>query len=238
MNDMAFDYEQTEDEERGFFQRHGFVLGVGGIVAVVAVVFAGQSLFKHGPKLRPAPEVHVVDIVSTPLPPPPPPPPPPEQRMQQETPRDQQMIENTPDKPQQAPPQPNEVGTNIKGDGGPDAFGLSGNGSAGFNFGAREGGSGSGRNHWGAYALQVQSTIGDALRRNARTRDASFRIVVRIWPDAAGRIRRAQLAGTTGDPAVDAALRNEILTGLQLREPPPEGMPSPIVMRLTARRPN
>ncbi|HVU24586.1 MAG TPA: TonB C-terminal domain-containing protein [Opitutus sp.] len=236
---MAFDYEQADGEERGFFQRYGFVLGIGGIVAVVALVFVGQSLFKHGPKTHLAPDVHVVDIVATPLPPPPPPPPPPpEQRLEQETPRDQQMVENTPDKPDQAPPQQNEIGTNLKGDGGPDAFGLSGNGNAGFNFGARDGGDGSGRNHWGAYAAEVQATIGDALRRNPRTREASFRVVVRIWPDAAGRVTRAQLAGTTGDAAVDSALRNQILTGLQLREPPPEGMPSPIVMRLTARRPN
>ena len=35
-----------------------------------------------------------------------------------------------------------------------------------------------------------------------------------------------------------AAIKDEVLAGLQLREPPPEDMPVPIVMRLNARRPN
>jgi hypothetical protein len=53
-----------------------------------------------------------------------------------------------------------------------------------------------------------------------------------------GRIARAELAGSTGDPAVDAAIKNQVLTGLQLQEAPPSGMPLPIVMRITERRPN
>ena len=52
------------------------------------------------------------------------------------------------------------------------------------------------------------------------------------------RVTRASLVSSTGDPAVDAAIKADVLTGLQLDAPPPEGMPLPIVMRLTARRPN
>ena len=80
--------------------------------------------------------------------------------------------------------------------------------------------------------------MSEALRRNPRTRGAKLRIEVRIWPDATGRITRAQLSGSSGDPAVDAAIRDEVLTGLQLPEPPPQGMPSPIVLRVIAQRPN
>jgi len=46
-----------------------------------------------------------------------------------------------------------------------------------------------------------------------------------------------ELSGSTGEPALDAALKNQVLNGLQLQEPPPSDMPLPIVMRLTARRP-
>ncbi len=63
-------------------------------------------------------------------------------------------------------------------------------------------------------------------------------VTARIWLDATGRITRATLAGSTGDPATDTAIRQEILTGLQLQAPPPDGMPMPIVMRLKATRPN
>ena len=97
---------------------------------------------------------------------------------------------------------------------------------------------GSGKTKWGWYASQVQARVSEALRGNARTRAASGRVEVRIWADTTGRITRAKLIGTTGDSAIDRAIEGEALTGLRLSEPPPDGMPMPIVMRVTARRPN
>ena len=44
------------------------------------------------------------------------------------------------------------------------------------------------------------------------------------------------MAGSTGDPSLDSAIRDEVLNGLQL-QPPPLGMPIPITLRLAARRP-
>ncbi len=61
---------------------------------------------------------------------------------------------------------------------------------------------------------------------------------MRVWADGTGRIVKATLAGSTGRADLDRALQNEILTGLQLESAPPEGMPMPIVMRISARRPN
>ena len=96
-----------------------------------------------------------------------------------------------------------------------------------------------GKTKWGWYASQVQTRIGDAMRKNPRTRKANGRVEVRIWVDpATGRVIRAVLVSSTGDTAMDAAIRDEVLTGLQLDQPPPDGMPMPIVMRVTARRPN
>jgi TonB family protein len=63
-----------------------------------------------------------------------------------------------------------------------------------------------------------------------------MKVQVRIWADSTGRVTRAKLDGTTGDPKLDDALQ-KVLTNIQLQEPPPAGMPAPIVMRLTARRP-
>jgi hypothetical protein len=139
-------------------------------------------------------------------------------------------------KPQEKPKdEPPALGTNIKGDGPSDGFGLGSSGNGGFlGGGGKKGGS-----RWGWYAGQVQAKIGDALRGNRKTRSASISgVQIRIWPDATGRITRAQLSGSTGDPSVDEAIKSEVLTGLQLQEPPPAGMPSPIVLRLSARRPN
>ena len=63
-------------------------------------------------------------------------------------------------------------------------------------------------------------------------------VQVRVWADATGRITRVSLADSTGDPALDNTLKNELLADMTLDEPPPAGMPMPIVMRFNAKRPN
>jgi len=85
----------------------------------------------------------------------------------------------------------------------------------------------------------VQTQVEDALRANQKTRAAKLRLVVRIWPDPnTGRVTRAEVSGAVGDPALESAIKNEVMTGLQLREAPPKDMPLPIILRLTAQRPN
>ena len=152
------------------------------------------------------------------------------------------MIEQAPveneSKPEEAPDEPPaaDIGTNIAGDGPPDAFGLSGRNRAGT-------GTGSGnakaqqRSRWGWYASQVQGRIQSAVRSSRATRAANLRADVKIWADSTGRVTRAAIASSSGNAAIDSALRDQVLTGLQLSEPPPEGMPMPIVLRVTARRP-
>jgi hypothetical protein len=41
---------------------------------------------------------------------------------------------------------------------------------------------------------------------------------------------------STGNSELDAAVRDEVLSGLTLREPPPKDMPMPIITRVTARK--
>lgn len=157
------------------------------------------------------------------------------------------MIEQVPieaeEKPPEAPkpkdePPPAALGTNIKGPGGSDAFGLGSAGNGGGIGLGQGGGGGRQGSKWGWYAGQVQSKVAEALRQNRLTRNASLRVEVRVWADMTGRITRAQLSGSTGDANLDRTLQNEVLAGLRLAEPPPEGMPMPIVLRLSARRPN
>lgn len=129
-----------------------------------------------------------------------------------------------------------DIGTNLTGPGGPD----------GFNIGRSKGGAGRGgyglggapRSRWGFYAGQVQKTIADALRGNPKLRKAALNAQVRVWADSNGRISRVTLAKSTGNAALDEAITSETLRGLQLAEAPPKGMPMPINLRLTARRPN
>ena len=226
-----FDYS----EKRGFGARYGFVIGVLVVCAIGAVLFSKMFSGQSGPPPRKAQEM--VMIKPPPPTPPPPPPPPP---TPQEAPKEQ-MMEQTPVNEAEAKPEPQEaaapaLGTNIQGNGAPDGFGLSGN-QSGFLGGGRSGGKSNG-SRFGWYANMVIKSITEALTENSLTRNASFNIKVRIWSDLGGRVTKAKLAESTGDPRVDEAIKNEILNGFQLKEPPPEGMPMPIVMRLIARRPN
>jgi periplasmic protein TonB len=235
---------QDDSEDRpSFFRRHGIALGAGIVVALLAVAAVYRMATHHGPAPR-RENLAMVDLLPPPPPPTPPPPPPPRQE-----PPEQKMIEqpavteqeSKPKSPDEKPKElakipepPGPLGTNIKGNGPADGFGL---GSSGGN-GLAGTGVGGGGSRWGWYAGEVQTKIAEALRRNSRTRNAGLSVKVRVWPDITGRITRAQLEGTTGNPGVDDAIKNEVLTGLQLPEPPPAGMPAPIILRLTARRPN
>jgi periplasmic protein TonB len=221
-------------EKRGFAARYGFVIGIVVVGLVGAILFNKMFQGQQSAPVRKAQEM----VMIKPTPPPPPPPPPPQ--TPQETPKEQ-MMEQTPVDEQEAKPEPTEapaaaLGTNVQGNGPADGFGLSGNKS-----GASGGGGNGGRanaSRFGWYASQVIRAFTDALSQNPKTRNASFNVKVRIWSDVTGRVQRARLVESTGDARVDEALKNEILNGFQLKEPPPEGMPMPIVMRLAARRPN
>jgi periplasmic protein TonB len=212
---------------------------VGGLVLFLGLGAGAYFLlgWKSAPKKR------VATVVSiTPLPPPPPPkptppptPPPdmPEPVQQPDAPK---FVEETqPDSPPEPEPEaPAPMGSNIQGDGPPDGFGLQGRGGGGMIGGTGRGGGGGSQFGW--YAGRVQNAVSSAVRSHKLTRSARMTIKARIWVDASGRVTRAALEGSSGDAAVDRALQGEILTGITFPDPPPQGMPMPIVMRINASR--
>lgn len=216
-----------EEDEPSFFAKHKIKVILGGVLIVaLGVSFIGAP--KSAPKKKSSGPV----MISLP-----PPPPPKEQPPEPDTPKEEKFTpEEAPEPEPQAAPEPAPMGTNIEGN-GPDAFGLAKGGGGGMIGGTGTGKGGKG-SKYGGYASQVQGSVVQALRNHKKTKSASLNITARIWLDATGRVTRATISGSSGDPATDAALRNEILTGLQMQAPPPEGMPMPIVMRLKATRPN
>lgn len=146
----------------------------------------------------------------------------------------QEKVEEEPKPEEPAPDEPPPISTNLTGN-GPGMAGLGAFKPGQGNGSGRIGGGGGG-SKYGYFASKVQKTIAGAMRSHPRTRSASFSLTARIWADASGRITRATLSGSSGDAAVDAALKGEVLVGLLLDEPPPAGMPMPIVMRLNARK--
>jgi len=226
--------KKTQHKKGHFWRRYRIVIIVAALIFVAPTIGVIYLLTSSKSAPKKAPETIQIHLppppppppTPPPTPPPPTPPPPPEKMVQQEPVKEEKP---EPPKPQAPPP----LGSAIKGSGN-DGFGLSGNGNG---FGNGLGGTSS-RSKWGWYASEVQSVLRQALANNKLTRTASMSLTARVWVDSSGRVVRASLSGSSGHSDVDTALQNEVLTGLQLQDPPPEGMPMPIVMRITARRPN
>ena len=223
---VAHDDWGDDDEKPTGFKRWGAPVIIG-LLTCVGIGYAVKVLAKAGGGGPRKENTTMVQIQLPPVAPPPPPPPPPPEQMKEE------MIKQEEEKEEEPDPTP-QIDTAVKG---PASGGMAvAQQRPGNFFGKRSDG---GKTKWGFYAGQVQTRITDAMRKNPRTRKANARLEARIWVDpATGRVTRAALGSSTGDNAMDAAIRDEVLTGLQLDQPPPEGMPMPIVMRVTARRPN
>ena len=233
-----------EEHHGGAIRRHALPV-VSGLVAVGAIATVVIYVLNDDtPPQKRVSELTIVNIIPPPPPPPPPPqdvpPPPPEPQMiDQPKMVEPEIKEEAPvEEPKEAPPDEGEpppmgpLGLDQAPEGPGDQFNLAGNpGGRGFT-----GGGGGGGSRWGWYASIVQQQIESALRANPKTRSIVAQIEVRLWADGAGRVSRVLISPSTGDAAVDAAIRGEVLSGLVLREPPPSDMPMPIVARVTARR--
>ncbi len=234
---------EDDEDERGFFARHRM------LIVMISLLVVGVGIWmaffgKSEPKKR-----STSSVVNITLPPPTPPPtpvptpPPPQEPVERpESPDTPEFVEETqpdsPPEPQEAPPA-ETLGSNIQGDGPADGFGLTGRGGSGLIGGTGTGrGAGGSGSKYGAYAGKVQRAVADALRTHKKTKVASLSLEVRVWADATGRITRVRLAQSTGDPELDRAISEEALANLQLPDMPPADMPMPIVMRITAQRPN
>jgi outer membrane biosynthesis protein TonB len=215
------------------------------VLAVIAVLFAGAGyLFFGGNDMPPPRQVREITIVN--ITPPPPPPPLPQQQPEQKMVEQPKMAqpEIKEDKPVEKPKDepakdakndepPGPLALDAKAVGPGDLFNL-----AGKPGGNPYGGGGGGGSRFGWYASLVQTQIRNALDANSRTRKAVLQVQIRLWADGTGRVTRVQLVSSTGDAELDTIIRDQVLAGLTLREPPPKDMPMPINTRVTERRPS
>lgn len=229
-------YHINDDDEPGFIRRHLVLLILGGL----GLAGGGYLCVDHTPSKAPAKKKEMVIIYPEPVIET-------QQIKKEELPRevkkdekDDKVIvqeEVSVEKPKVANPAPDKPSDELLGTAIGGGDGSLGNGNGSSNGGARMigGSNGGGGSKWGWYAGQVQNRLADALRSNPVTQRAGFSNTVQIWSDNTGRITRVKLNSSTGDRKVDATIENEVFNGLVLNEPPPEGMPMPINLRLTAR---
>jgi hypothetical protein len=81
---------------------------------------------------------------------------------------------------------------------------------------------------------RLQADIENALRKNPRTRDGSYRAVLELWIDPSRTVERAELSRSTGDNGRDAAIA-AALRGLTVSQPAPSSAPQPIRVAIVVR---
>lgn len=160
---------------------------------------------------------------------PPPPPPPPKEEKKPEPPKENKDVKIEPPKeaPQPAQNEPLKM-EGAAGD-GDSAFGA---GTVGREY---AGGAIGGAGMQGMYAGRLQRHLQEQLSRNRKLKESDYRVTVRVWLRRDGSVEKADLAQSTGNSGLDELLRDALLQVAAMREAPPENMPQPIRIRITAR---
>jgi protein TonB len=198
----------------------GVVIVIGAVLGLVRLI-QGFGEKTEQPK-RDVPQV--VKIIRPPPPPPePPPPPPPEEKIDEPLPQDE------PEPAADDAPPGEQLGLDAEGVAGGDAFGLA----------ARRGGAdligGGGGAAFAWYTGMIKDGILDALAEDERVRKGNYKLTVRVWLAADGRVERIALADSTGNRELDAAIEQALTRVGRLREAPPLEMPQPVTLRIVSR---
>lgn len=203
-------------------------IAVGGVLAVGAIVVA--MLMQPATVTDRPNELKTTRVV---LPPPPPPPPPPEQVQEvapEPVPMDQ-PVDTPPPEAQSSEPAVGDNALTAREGAGPSNYGLARGDGSGGRIGGRPGGSGDG---FAAYGQLTGAAIQRAAQADRELRSGRYTARLSVAVDEAGRITGVRLLSGTGDARRDARLV-QVLTGLQLSQRPPAGLPNPIRIELNAR---
>ncbi|WP_213285429.1 energy transducer TonB [Bradyrhizobium sp. sGM-13] len=84
------------------------------------------------------------------------------------------------------------------------------------------------------FSQRLQMDIQNALRKNPRTRDGSYRAVLDLWIDSARTIERTELFRSTGDRDRDAAVA-AALRGVTVSRATPANTPQPVRVVIVVR---
>jgi protein TonB len=203
-------------------------IGVVLVLAIAVAVYLLQDLFEKPAKTKKT--VQQITVIQPPPPPPPPPeqPPPPPEVKEEKIEEPEPEPEPEPEQPEEAPPS-EDLGVDAEGAAGSDGFGLVGKkGGRGLI-----GGGGGSAIIW--YGQQVQKEVSSSLqqRLDGEVRRRKFSALAHIWIGSDGGVSRAELAGSSGDAQVDAALRDALGSlRVRIQQPPPPGMPQPVKIRI------
>ncbi len=167
-------------------------------------------------------------------PPPPPPPPPKEPPKEQPKPDAPKEIKVEQPKPAETPPAEQLKMEGPAGD-GPSAF-AAGAVSNDYKGGDVKtiGSDGGAKFNW--YAGLLKNKIQDALEKDSKLKESQYKLIVSVWLKPNGDIERLEWSGSEVEPAIQQSVKAALDNMPAMRDAPPEGMPQPIRLRITARK--
>jgi TonB family protein len=221
--DRGYDYAQGD---RAGGRRALAIAGALAVTVAGSGVGAWQLLKGAGaPKHKQVQQISVVQPKELPKPPPEP-----------EKPKEEikEKIDTPPPEAKDESPPP-EAAPRLTGDAAPGGtldLGAGGKGKE-TNVIGPTGGSGTGRGY-GFYTSELKNELQTLLNRKDKLRGSEYSAVVELWLSPDGRIEKVEIPGSSGDPQLNARLREAIAERDRFKAPP-ENMPQPVKLRITAR---
>ncbi len=202
------------------------------VLAVIYVIGLGiQKLFSGGAPHKK--QMTTVKLIPD-TPPPPPPPPPKEPPKEQPKEQPKEMPKAPEPKPAEAPPAETLKMEGPAGD-GPSAIqaGTVTNENLAGKL-ATIGSDGGAKYQW--YAGQIKNQIEKAIEANKKLTQGQYKLVVSVWLKPNGEFERLSLDQSDAQPEVEQSLRETLNNLSAMREKPPENMPMPIRLRISAKK--
>ena len=180
------------------------------------------------------PKKNITKIALKDVPPPPPPPPPKEPPKEQPKDQPKEVKEVQQPKPAEAPPSEQLKMDGPAGD-GPSAF-AAGEVKNEYKGGDVKtiGSDGGAKYNW--YAGLIKSQIEAALEKNKKLAEGQYKVIVTVWLRQNGDIEKLEVGQSDAEPQIEQAIKTALDAMPAMREVPPEGMPQPIKLRITARK--
>lgn len=200
------------------------------LLVLFAIGYGIKKLMSGGPTHK----KQVTTIKLLPDTPPPPPPPPPKEPPKEQVKEQPKEIKVEQPKPAETPP-----AEQLKMEG------AAGNGPSPFAAGAVNneykggeiktiGSDGGAKFNW--YAGVVKSQIETALEKDKQLTTAQYKVIVSVWLKQTGEIDRLELSGAEASEDIQHAIKTALQNMPAMREAPPQDMPQPIKLRITARK--
>ncbi len=137
-------------------------------------------------------------------------------------------------KPAETPPAENLTMKGAAGDGpSPFAAGAVSNDYKGGDV-KTIGSDGGAKYNW--YAGLIKNQIENALEKDKKLTEGQYKLVVSVWVRANGDIEKLEVLQSDANAEIDQAVKSALGAMTSIHEAPPEGMPQPIKLRITARK--